>query len=131
MLSRLTQIAIAVLYDIHAGEVSARTFLLDVKPGIYSCVIGKLESADLIRHRDSSMEEMGAVNPNSLSMYELTRSVNEITLLNILEAMGEYLNCNHPTDEKMYQQYHFAANKLGVINYMTRLYLSEIHLADL
>lgn len=73
--------------------------------------------------RDSSCKE--------LSCYELTRPSYKISLLNILEAIGEHLNCNHPTYEEMYMHCRNAANKLGIINHMTRLYLSEIPLTDL
>ncbi|MCE8549535.1 hypothetical protein J8K77_08345 [Bacteroides fragilis] len=73
--------------------------------------------------RDSSCQE--------LSCYELTRPSYKISLLNILEATGEHLNCNHPTYEEMYMHCRNAANKLGIINHMTRLYLSEIPLTDL
>lgn len=73
--------------------------------------------------RDSSCRE--------LSRYELTRPSYKISLLNILEATGEHLNCNHPTYEEMYMHCRNAANKLGIINHMTRLYLSEIPLTDL
>lgn len=73
--------------------------------------------------RDSSCQE--------LSRYELTRPSYKISLLNILEATGEHLNCNHPTYEEMYMHCRNAANKLGIINHMTRLYLSEIPLTDL
>ena len=54
-----------------------------------------------------------------------------ISLLDILEATGEHLNCNHPATEDFYLRYGNTAKKLGVVNHMTRLYLEEIKLNDL
>ena len=68
---------------------------------------------------------------NLLSSYELARPYSSISLLDVLEVLDEHLNCNHPTREEMYAQYRLAANRLGIINHMTRLYLSEIKLFDL
>ena len=54
----------------------------------------------------------------------------EISLLEVLEAINGHLNCNHPTSEAFYTRYGKMAQKLGVVNYITRLYLSEIKLID-
>jgi hypothetical protein len=48
-----------------------------------------------------------------------------------MEAVDQHLNCNQPDCEKMYARYHYAAHKLGIVNQMTRAYLSEIPLTDL
>lgn len=55
----------------------------------------------------------------------------EISLLDILEATGEHLNCNSPITERFYAQYGRAAQKLGIVNQITRIYLKEITLTDL
>ena len=55
----------------------------------------------------------------------------EISLLDILEATGEHLNCNRPITEQFYAQYGRAAQKLGIINQIARIYLREITLTDL
>ena len=49
----------------------------------------------------------------------------------VMEAVDQHLNCNQPDCEKMYARYHYAAHKLGIVNQMTRAYLSEIPLTDL
>ena len=77
-----------------------------------------------MRHRVSSFEV-------TIYSYELVRPYTSISLLDILETLEEHLNCNYPTSEEMYQQYRAAANRLGIINHMTRIYLSEIKLNDL
>lgn len=124
MLTQLTQTAIAVLYDIYAGGKPYRTAQLIIAPQELIDILTKLELGGLIRRKELSTSEL-------LSSYELTRSYMDISLLDILEALDEHLNCNHPTKEKMYQQYRAAAHRLGVINQMTRLYLSDIKLIEL
>ncbi len=124
MLTQLTQTAIAVLYDIYAGGKPYRTAQLIIAPQELIDILTKLELGGLIRRKELPTSEL-------LSSYELTRSYMDISLLDILEALDEHLNCNHPTKEKMYQQYRAAAHRLGVINQMTRLYLSDIKLIEL
>ena len=123
MLSELTQIAIDVLYDIHAGGISYRTLRYDITPEAYAVVLRKLHDGGLIRPKATT-------DPDIVLPYELTHSYVEISLLQILEAMGEHLNCNHPADEKLYQGNRQVASRLGIINHITRLYLSEIKLTD-
>lgn len=124
MLTQLTQTAIAVLYDIHAGGKPYRTAQLTIAPQELIDLLTKLESGGLIRRKELPTSEL-------LSSYELPRSYIDVSLLDILEALDEHLNCNFPTKEKMYHQYRAAAHRLGGINQMTRLYLSEIKLIDL
>ena len=124
MLTPLTQTAIAVLYDIHTDGNLYRTAQLSIAPQELIGILTKLESGGLIRRKDVPVSGV-------LSSYELTRSYMDISLLDILEALGEHLNCNSPTKEEMYEQYCAAAQRLGIVNQMTRLYLSEIKLIDL
>lgn len=67
----------------------------------------------------------------SLYSYELAQPIHRISLLKLLETTDEHLNCNHPTREEFYCRFGKAAQKLGVVNHMTRLYLNEISLAEL
>ena len=124
MLTQLTQTAIAVLYDIYAGGKPYRTAQLAIAPLELIDLLTKLESGGLIRRKELTASVL-------LSSYELTCPYIDISLLDILEALGEHLNCNSPTKENMYHQYRVAAHRLGVINQMTRIYLSEIKLIDL
>lgn len=68
---------------------------------------------------------------NSIHSYELIRPLHNISLLNLLEATGEHLNCNHPTREEFYIRFGKAAQRLGIVNHMTRLYLNDISLIEL
>lgn len=67
----------------------------------------------------------------SIYSYELAQPLHCISLLKLLETTDEHLNCNHPTREEFYNRFGKAAQKLGVVNHMTRLYLDEISLAEL
>lgn len=124
MLTPLTQTAIAILYDIAHGGTSDNLPHYALFMNTVSELLAKLESGGLIR----------CINPDkrdNLSSYELTRPTFEISLLELLEMTGEHLNCNYPTNEALYSRYPGAAAKLGVVNQMTRVYLSEIKLNDL
>lgn len=123
MLSEQTLAAIAILKDISEDSVN-RTVQLSSDGEIFSVLLCRLETNGLIRRKVSSL-------PVILSSYRLLRPYAQISLLDILEATGEHLDCNRPADESLYNRYHLAAKRLGIVNYMTRLYLSEIHLADL
>ncbi|WP_294609155.1 hypothetical protein [uncultured Bacteroides sp.] len=124
MLTPLTQTAIFILHDIATGGIPENTSKYKLFINTVSELLRKLEIASLISCKDIENREL-------LSSYELIRPCHQISLLELLEATGEHLNCNHPTQEALYAHYRNAANKLGVINHMTRIYLSEIKLNDL
>lgn len=119
MITKTTQIAIAIIHAIstHIPEKG-----LDVKQTHE--LLNQLETARLIRRRPG-------FPGHQITSYDLVRPIQEISLLNVLEATGEHLNCNHPTTEEFYFNYGKAGQKLGVVNYMTRLYLEGIKLIDL
>lgn len=124
MLTKPTQAAVALLFDIYDTETSGRSERYALSPDVRLGLLSKLESAGLIQL--TNPEE-----PDKLSSYRPTRSIETVSLLDILEATGEHLNCNQPTSESFYMRYGRAAIKLGVVNHMTRLYLKEIKLLDL
>ncbi len=124
MLTPLTQTAISMLCDIEHGGTTDTQPHYALFMNTVSELLHKLETGGLIRCKD-------AEHKDKLSSYELTRPCHEISLLDLLEVTGEHLNCNHPTSEALYSRYQRAATKLGVINQMTRVYLSEIKLNNL
>lgn len=63
--------------------------------------------------------------------YELTKPMHEISLLQLLKAINEHLDCNDEVNEDLYNRYWQVSHKLGIINHITRRYLSEIKLSDL
>lgn len=122
MLTLLTQKAIAVLHDIASGETTA-VESHEISPDELVTLLARLEQRKLICRTPGAPVE----KENS---YTLCRPLIEVSLLDVLEATGEHLNCNYPTTEEFYIRYGKVAQKLGVINHMTRLYLSEINLTD-
>lgn len=124
MLTPLTQTAISMLQDIANGGTSDNLPHYALFMNTVSELLGKLEAGGLIRCKNTANREL-------LSSYELTRPSYQISLLELLELIGEHLNCNHPTNEMLYTRYRGAAAKLGVINQMTRVYLTDIKLNDL
>lgn len=123
MLSEQTLAAIAILKDISVG-IADRANQCNLEEATLSDLLHRLERGGLIRLKERSL-------PATLSAYQLARPYSEISLLDILGTTGEHLNCNKPLDEKLYSRYQIAAQRLGIINQMTRLYLSNIHLSDL
>ncbi len=124
MLTPLTQTAIALLYDISNGGNLCRLQEYSSYQQELPTLLFKLERAGLISLKEGCISGL-------MDSYRLSRPGYEISLLDILESIGEHLNCNHPTREEMYSCYRRAANKLGVINHITRIYLSDIRLVDL
>lgn len=124
MLTPLTQTAISMLHTIANSGASDDFSRYALYMNTVSELLQKLENGGLIRCKDAEHRER-------LSSYELTRPCQQVSLLDLLELTGEHLNCNHPTNETLYAQYRGAAAKLGVVNQMTRIYLSEIKLSDL
>lgn len=121
MITPTTRAAIAVLKDIYACTHENCT---DLSPETLEEVMGKLQKGGLICLVDKK-------DPQLITSYHPAVEIKEISLLGILEATEEHLDCNHPNTEEFYMQYGRAAPKLGVVNHMTRLYLKEIKLFDL
>lgn len=120
MLTQTTLNAISVLQ-----EISSRGISIKADSSTLS-LLQRLEAGGMIRRLSVSTSVV-----TDFSDYELTRPLAKISLLDLLEAIDEHLNCNKADCEHMYNRYCFAAKKLGVINQMTRLYLSEIPLTEL
>ena len=118
----MTQAAIAVLNDIYAGGDTARTDACRLTE--QDILLSKLLRAGLIK-----LSERG--EPRNIRSYSPVRESSDVSLLDILEATGEHLNCNHPTTEEFHMRYGKAAQKLGIVNYITREYLKEIKLFEL
>ncbi|WP_294562346.1 hypothetical protein [uncultured Bacteroides sp.] len=122
MLSKRTQTAISVLYDISSGNaLQSVNFLLS--KGEWKELFDKLEKGRLIRLLPN--KESG-----SLSSYELCHPLTNISLLDILEAMDDPIRCNTPTSETFYVRHSQMAKKIGVLNQVARTFLAEIKVSD-
>lgn len=124
MITLKTQAAIAVLDDIYTGLNSTHIDEYKLSEEEKHFLLSELVTAGIIRLVDLE-------KPQDIQSYSLNRKAMDISLLDILEATGEHLNCNHPTTENFYMKYGNAAKKLGIVNQITRTYLKEIKLFDL
>ena len=124
MITPKTQVAIAILNDIYTGEGTSRTDKYSLSEEDRCTLLSKLTAAGIIQ-----LVELE--KPQDIHSYIPTRNSIDVSLLDILEATGEHLNCNHPTTEVFYSKYGNAAKKLGIVNQITRTYLKDIKLFDL
>lgn len=124
MITLLTQTAIAVLNDIADPFSPNRSKQFTIGSEEFSKLLLKLESGNIICRKSPECP------PQALASYKLTRPKDSITLLDVLEATGEHLNCNRPTSEELYNRFCKVAPRLGVLNQVTRIYLSQIKLTD-
>lgn len=124
MITPITQVAIAVLNDIYAGGDTARTDTCHLSGQDLNSLLSKFLRAGLIKLSDQG-------DPRNIRSYIPARESSDVSLLDILEATGEHLNCNHPTTEEFHMRYGKAVQKLGIVNYITREYLKEIKLFEL
>ena len=124
MITPMTQAAIAVLNDIYVGGDTARTNACRLTEQDLDVLLSKLLRAGLIKLSDQG-------TPRNIRSYSPVRESSDVSLLDVLEATGEHLNCNHPTTEEFHLRYGRAAQKLGIVNYITREYLHEIKLFEL
>lgn len=134
MLSPLTQIAITLLHDIAMHEPHEAIGHC-TSPEELRYIYTRLEQKGMICRNEKEKEkakttEDADADTYTTCSYKLCRPLCEIPLLEVLEAIDGHLNCNHPTTEAFYTRYGKVAQKLGVVNYITRLYLSEIKLID-
>ena len=124
MLTLTTQTAIAVLTDISREGYCARTEQTYTTYPLLSELLTQLKVGGLIRLLPNCESD-------SVTSYCLTRSIAEISLLDILLATGEHINCNLPLGERYYYKYGRVAHKLGVLNSIMRNFLSDIKLNEL
>lgn len=124
MITPSTHIALTILKDIALLEISPKYLRTALSPDTQLTVLSQLEAYGLILLSAHQSRE-------TLCSYTLARPLNSITLLDVLNAIGEHLDCSREADEQFYGSLGLAARKLGVINTVTRQWLSEIKLTDL
>lgn len=122
MLTSKTKLTLALLHDIHQSNYchidsfhySAQSMIL---------LLHQLETANLVQRIPD--KPFGV--PSS---YKLNKNYTDITLLEVLYAIGEGINFNRENDPDFYEHYGCLARKLGVMNHVMRLYLSEMRIFD-
>ena len=116
MITPKTQTAIAVLKCIYARDYGTCIKQCTLTEGQMRVLLTQLTNAGLIILKEKE-------HPLEIQSYIPAKKTMEISLLDILEATGEHLNCNSPITERFYAQYGRAAQKLGIVNQITRIYL--------
>lgn len=130
MLPPLTKKTIALLHHIAQGK-PCRATDYRISPEELRRICTLLEQKGLICHaEDTDVPADADADTDVCLSYTLCRPLCDISLLDVLQVTDGHLNCNVPTTEEFYSRYGKVAQKLGVVNYMTRLYLSEIKLTD-
>lgn len=123
MLTPRTKFALALLHDIQYKDYQLSTSF-HCTPSETTSLLQALSENHLIAQLENRPCEL----PQS---YRLICPYHKINLLSILEALGEGIYFNHPSDENFYARYGTTARKLGIVNQMTRIYLTEISIAEL
>lgn len=130
MLPPLTKKTIALLHHIAQGK-PCRATDYRISPEELRRICTLLEQKGLICHEEDADVSVDAdADADVCLSYTLCCPLCDISLLDVLQVTDGHLNCNVPTTEEFYSRYGKVAQKLGVVNYMTRLYLSEIKLTD-
>lgn len=122
MLTLFTQVSIALLQDISSGTngQSAQVFL---PKELRLSLLGQLVNGKLIRCCITEKKD-------ELSSYQLCRPLDVISLLDILEALKEPINCTQTNQDWLQTSYPIAVQKLGTLNHLMRRFCSEIKLSD-
>ena len=122
MLTHCTQAAIAALHDI-SFDNALHTVNFPLSPDAWKELFDILEAKGFIRCLPDKVK-------GSPSSYELCRPLYQISLLEVLEALGDPINCNRPTPEIFYLHNRLVAQKVGVLNRVARMFLSEIRISE-
>lgn len=124
MFTSLTLSAVAILHAISMVEFEKPPHSQPLSSPETCVLLDRLTSGGLI-HLISDKPR------GYLMSYRLAQPLGKITLLSLLDAIGESLNNVHVVDSNFYSNYGLAARKLGVINQVTRTCLSEINVSDI
>lgn len=122
MLTVRTQKALAILRDISIRS-DRYTSKLKINGEEISSLLLELEEANLIHL-------MADKAKGQLNSYCLSRPLSKISLLSLLSAINENVDCTQPLTEEFYNHYGSLAHKLGVINQVTRSLLDEISILE-
>ena len=122
MLTQLTQTAIAILHSIASGT-NYQSTKLSLSTDEWNDLLHKLEAGGIIQCLSDQNREF-------LSSYQILHPLHELTVLDLLTALGEPIYCDRPVSEISYFLHGPMAKKIGVLNQVTRTLLSEIKLSD-
>lgn len=97
MLTLRTKLALAVLHDIQYKDYQLSTSL-NPSPSEVTYLLQKLSKGRLIALIENRPDNQSDSRPES---YRLACAYHQINLLSILEALGEGVYFNRPSDEKI------------------------------
>lgn len=97
------------------------------------CPLSEREKFDVLKHLTDAglIRLINKEEPLKITSYQPARNSSDVSLMNILQAIHENLECTMPVSDEFYLQHGMAARKLGVANQVTRTCLEEIKLYDL
>lgn len=121
MFTTLTMSAVSIL---HAINIAEERKLDSLSPLETRTLLDRLTSGGFIRL-------MPGKPCDDLTSYYLVRPLEVVTMLSLLDTLGEGLNSVHYLDSDFYVYYGLAARKLGIINQVTRTCLSEISISEI
>lgn len=130
MLTERTQKAIGMLHEIayYRSQSCPSGESNPVCTPACATILSQLREAGFIRLLPDG-------NPDSALSYELCGALSDISLYQLLIALGEGLNVisSVADEERIYRYYQYgaAASKLGVVNQMVRTLLCDINLLEL
>ncbi|WP_319505840.1 hypothetical protein [Bacteroides graminisolvens] len=77
--------------------------------------------------RKSEKEKNGSIR----YLYELSRPLQQISICDIIQVTGGNIKLCFDDEIEIYDRYGMAGHRLGVANFMTCHFLSEINLAEI
>lgn len=130
MLTGKTQKAIVILHEIAYHDTRSCPNGGDDNVCVPTCVaiLKQLQDAGIIRLLPDH-------KPGYFQSYEMCMELTDISLYQLLIAIGEGINLIAPSsdEDRIYKYYHYgtAASKLGVVNHMLRTLLCDVTMSDL
>ena len=124
MLTLNTKQAIKLLHDIYYKTDVTKSNSYSFSDSTIQVLLNRMKSAGLICQRTDGEVDL-------LSSYRLNRPLFDITLSDLMTALGEGLHPVYGNTETIYDEYGFAARRLGVLNEVACEMLAKIHLTDL
>ena len=130
MLTDKTQKAIGILNEIAYYDTRSYSDKGTEHACNPSCtaILGQLRNAGFIRLLPEEQ-------PDAVQSYRLCKELSEISLFQLLIAIGEGINPVVPSadEDRIYKHFHYGmgASKLGVINQMLCTMLRDVNLLDL
>lgn len=117
-----TQTAIAVLHDLSSSNVLQSVNYL-LSEGEWKSLFDELEEGQLIRLLPQK-------EPGTLFSYELCRSLSEISLLDVLQAIDKYTRISMSTFKRNSTFNTQITSKINILKQIARASLEEVKISE-